>query len=781
MKIDGEITKILTKKDDDWGRYSVKGKHGTLLCVGILPNAVSGMKVVLEGHEEDTKWGHQFRIAKVISSSADEYAGIRSFLGDGYVKGIGPAKAKAIVKKLGEKSVSSFFTASGRKKLREIRGITDAIMEKALPSLQENIQYLPIVNYLNGAVTKNQAALIYKKYGDGAVQTLAGNPYILVYEVDGFGFLKADALAEAAGISPDSEIRIKAAISYVIDNACLVEGHCFLYKDDLLKRTLDFLTPVGSFDDVGDKAVENFFNNAVTEGAEAARAKFVKAHKPSEATLQKINEVLETRIFVTKNFENFIKDSANEGYLILEDDGAVYTKRMYETEKRTAEFLKSFASAEPLRRVSKTTIDKAIKNAVKRKKEDGINFVITDEQMNAVKKSLDNRISVITGGPGRGKTAIAEIVADAFIKSERGSTKKDILMLAPTGRAAQRLNESTGYEAQTIHRAAYKAEMNNDYPENKLIIVDESSMVDINLMLRTLKFAKNCQLLFMGDVNQIASVGPGKVLADMINSGKIPVSRLTKGHRNMGSIAVNAAYINAGKKLKDYEYDDAFVYTPCATSDIMDNIVHDYLAKINEYGIEEVMLISAMRERGPVAVAKLNNTLQNILTRGHEEFFSGGRTFRTGDRVMQTKNDYNLTLTDGSNSRDGVMNGERGTVTKIRHDRDETYLVIRFDDGFFGEYSQETAKELTLAYATTVHKCQGSEAKCVMMAYTYSDYMLLNRSLFYTGETRAKKEFRMYGEVQERYGKVLSAFDIAAGRINDRKRNTKLAERIKEA
>ena len=375
------------------------------------------------------------------------------------------------------------------------------------------------------------------------------------------------------------------------------------------------------------------------------------------------------------------------------------------------------------------------------------------------------------------------MIAEAFLSCGRWYSKEDIIMLAPTGRAAQRITESTGYDAMTAQRAVMALRTGKEsLPSKKLILCDESSMVDIYLFYDILKFARDCNLIFVGDIYQIASVGPGKVLKDLIDCGEIPCILLTQGHRNSGSIAHNSELINAGITIDRYEYDEHFVYIPATSENIFDAMIDDYKKKICQYGIKNVMLCSAMKERGAVCVSKLNTRLQQDLTAGQKEARFGNKLFRVGDRVMHTHNDYDFTIKRNGVIEKGVFNGERGSVAKISYNYEyETYiLTVLFDDGSIANYSKNSVDSLTLAYATTLHKCQGSEADCMMMAYTYGDYILLNRALFYTGETRAKKEFRFYGEEKWKYGEMLSAFDIAVGKADDNNRNTSLARWINE-
>lgn len=785
MVFEGEIVKILTQKENDWGRYQVKGLDGKkLLCVGVIPQASLGMDVTLDGMEQDTQWGHQYKITAVKKSAADKNAAARTFLGDGYLKGIGPTKANAIITKFGAKAVKLFETPEGLKKLLTVKGITENLLAKAMPTYEENKKLIPIIEFLNGSGTKKQISDIYEKYGDGAVRMLKKNPYVLVYEVDGFGFQRTDALALASGIRADSKERIMAGLTYVLDDAATGAGHCYLMTQDIEQRIGALLAPMPKFSDVGAKAAEN-----AAADWKAKREAFIEKYSPSAETLAQMDEVIKTREFIRDNLYNAMADAIDKG-IIVNDDGAIYTKKMYDLECNIADSLAKLASGRSVRYIKPELVDKAIKDVEERKTKEFEKegrpgtFVATEEQKNAVYTSLMHRVSIISGGPGRGKTAIAEIVAHGFLLAGHSYNREDVIMLAPTGRAAQRITESTGYPSMTAHRAVLSALKSHNYPNGKLVICDESSMVDVNLMAKILNYAKDCNLIFMGDVYQIASVGPGKVLKDMIDSGDIPCTILLQGHRNSGTIARNAELINAGMKIDRYTYDEHFIYIPSAIDKILDNILKDYVAKVKQYGITNVMLCSAMKDHGQVCVNKLNDALQELFTKGHKEAKYGSRVFRVGDRVMQTKNDYSFQLVSPDGTiRDGVFNGERGTIAEVRYNPEtEQYnLVVRFDDGSLGGYTPDTAQELTLAYATTLHKCQGSEADCMMMAYTYGDYMLLNRSLFYTGETRAKKEFRMYGEEQYRYGKMLSAFDIAVGKTDDIKRNTKLAERIRTA
>ena len=789
--INGTIAQILTQKENDWGRYKVNCIDGKkLLCVGIIPDASVGMGVCLEGDEEDNKYGHQFKISSVLHTEADENAGVRRFLTDGYIKGIGAVKAENIIRMFGSSAIDLFETEEGRQKLALAKGISDKVIENAMPSFEENRKYKDIVLFLNGTGTKAQVEKIYKTYGDKALPVLKKNPYRLQMDLDGFGFKKADKLALATGMKMDSKERIMAGIKFIIEDAETKNGDCFLTMDEVYSRVAAELVPMvtpASLKNRDDakRLSQKILDNAAKNWPEN-KEKFMEQHSPSMETVDQIAEIMNSRAIINDGIFEALSSAIEEGSLV-NSDGHIYTKKMFEIEGHTAEMISKMVNSHPVRFIKKETIEKAIKTVEERKTK-ALNasgkpgmFSVTDEQRKAVYVGLMNRVSIISGGPGRGKTAISEIIAEAFLMSGFHYSKNDIIMLAPTGRAAQRITESTGYPAMTAHRAVLSAKSNKNYPSGKLILCDETSMVDIYLAEQILYFAKDCNLVFVGDVDQIASVGPGRVLADMIASKTVPSILLTQGHRNTGSIANNSVLINQGMKIDRYTYDEHFVYIPCTSENIQDMMIRDYVKKVGEYGVRDVLLCSAMRERGAVCVNTLNTRLQEIFTKGKPEAkFSEGRVFRVGDRVMQTRNDYNFVKLVGHEKIEGVFNGEKGSVVKILPDpeNDSYKLVIQFDDGSFGGYTKASAQNLTLAYATTLHKCQGSEAACMIMGYTYGDYILMNRSLFYTGETRAKKEFRFYGEEKWKYGRMLSAFDVAVGKTDDSRRHTALSERI---
>ncbi len=806
----GEIVKIQSQKENDWGRYTIDSYGKRTLAVGVIPGATLGMTVTLEGGMETNKYGTQYKISEVLSTTDDEFSGIRTFLSDGYVKGIGLKTANQIIRMYGKNCLDLFDNEEGRKKLEAVPGLGKRSIKNALPSYKENKKYKDIVLFLNGAGTKGQIEKIYEKFGKQALKTLKTNPYCLQMELDGFGFRKADAIALATGIKKDSLYRIMAGIKFVLEEAQSAEGHCYLPIDEIRSRVIPLLVPTPKCKDISDEVA----NNAL-ENWDKNKETLIKSHDPSAATLCALSETAESRELINESLVDALNEAIEEKYLFNEE-GNIYTEIMHNTEVSVAKLITDMRKGNaPVRKIHPETIEAVIEEVEQRKTAENeahgkpVKFEITEEQRRAVYLGLMNRICIISGGPGRGKTAISEIIAKTFLKSGLYYDKSDILMLAPTGKAARRITESTGYYAMTVHRAVLSVKDKEELPKGKLILVDESSMVDIFLMLNIMKFSQYNNLIFVGDVNQIASVGPGKVLKDLIDSETIPCIILKEGHRNSGSIARNSESINAGLKHDHYLYDEHFVYMPFqpvykktatgalikddhgefaierkATEIMQQALVSDYMKNVEKYGFSNVMLCVAMKERGDVCTSKLNNAIQELNTHGKPTAeFSEKRKFRVGDRVMQIKNDYQfIKMSADHKLSKGVCNGETGTVAQILPDpeNDSFRLVVQFDDGCTGGYTKATIQNLQLAYAITVHKCQGSEAKCVMMAYSFSDYMLLNRSLFYTGVTRSSEICYLYGEERFKYGKMQSAFDVAVSRAVDIKRYTMLSDRLKD-
>lgn len=781
MVFKGYIKNILTQKENDWGRYRVESDSGVFrLAVGVIPFAALDMYVELSGEDTETQWGPQFTIKDVISSKASVYSGIKSFLCD-FVTGIGPVKAEKLVAEYGNTAADMLKDKKSQQELMRAGFFTKNTITKPVASYKKNAVYEPLVLFFNGATTKLQTETITKIYKgtDAAIKKIKKNPYCLYDDIKGFGFLKTDRLAKSLNVKATSTFRIKAGMTYVLDTAAETDGDCYLPYDVLKDRCVKLLGQMPKFADITEKIAENAADKWDADGKE----KFIKTHKPLQETVDGIEETIETRKYISECFDHVFNEAVADGRLI-NDKGRVVTKRMHDLEAFTAKTFSEMVSKEPTFFIAKKDIEQTIKE-IETEKDPSGDFKIEEEQKRAIYNGLTHRISIMTGGPGTGKTTTIEAIAKGFLKS--GHRKSDVLLFAPTGRAAQRIKEQTGYEASTIHRGIFDYSTEKvtikPAPCGKLIICDEFSMVDISLAMCLAKFASKSNLVIVGDVNQIASVGPGKVLKDLITSKVIPTVFLKLGHRNVGSIAQNAQLINSGAYISDYIYDEHFHYKGTKNkNDLPAMVINDYIKNVNKYGIQEVMLATAMREKGPCCVNRFNEQLQEIFTGTHDRVtLIKNHTYALGDRVMQTKNDYKFPRIRNNTKELGVFNGEKGTVIKVIHKEEnddlEDRIIVKFDDGSFGGYNKDNAINLTLAYATTVHKCQGSEAACMMMVYTFSDFMLLRRSLFYTGETRAKEEFFFYGE-EKAWGSRGSAFDVAVKKLDDKERNTMLSEKL---
>lgn len=776
MILTGTVTDIAVYKDDDWAVFTLEDKAGReYKCTGAIPGMSVNTRLVIEAEESRGRYGCQMKVTGILSEENDGLAGMRALLT--MMRGIGPTTAVNITDAFGDKSLD-IIKEGNLVMLAGVKGMGKKRADTAIRSYRAKKESISAVErltlFLNGSATENQIRLITEYFKDDAVREIKKNPYRLT-EVKGFGFKKADFIALHAdtGIRQDSIKRITAGISHVIAEAADKEGHCYLTRDDLRERTSLTLVPAPRLKGIKASDIEKALKDW-----DKSREGFIEEHDPQAETLDALDITAENRKSIDCCLTKALDAGLREGSLI-DVSGRIYTREMYGIERYVASVLLEMAGNKPVKTINECRIGMAVDMVTRRKNEslaEGMKeFAITREQMDAVRLGLSHRVSVISGGPGRGKTAITEIISEAF-------GPDDVIMVAPTGRAAQRMKESTGHMARTIHAAALAAEAKKEpHPVGKLVICDESSMVDIELMGRLLKYARDCNLILIGDADQLPSVGPGKALRDIIASGIIPCALLHEGHRNMGSIARNAELINKGFPPGKYKYDEHFDYMKTERDDIPDAAVRAYNDAVRKYGFREVLLCTPMRRN----VDLLNKELQELYTKGHDTLRDDyGHEYRTGDRVMHTKNNYEFNRITvrkdgGYDYSKGVMNGERGTVTRVIDLPDGTKgLEVMYDDGTYGRYLKETASaQLTLAYATTVHKCQGSEAKCVIMPLFWSDYVLMNRALLYTAETRAKDRFLAIGEEKlDKDGRKTEILAVAAKTADDRKRNTSLKE-----
>lgn len=745
------IKAIYTQDENGKGLYAVETFGEVSSIEATIPCAYVGMEIIINDEN-----------GKVIVTPTGKNQGLSNFLIDN-ISGIGPAKTQHVSLDL--------YNAILNENVIYVCGTLGVKEDKAkeiIAFAKGNRTILELYIITNGVCSKNKIHKIYETYGNRSCNLLRNNPYKLT-EMCGIGFLEADKIACSTGIAKDSFIRISSAINYILFTAAFSNGHCYLTKEQLKEELINLLVDIPKS---AGKAKEKACLNAIFDW-ENKKEKFIKTYKPMDEEIIYMDCAVSQINALEKNINGGI-EYAIHNYQCVREDNRLYVPAIYKAEVSSSNTVLKMIQNSKDYVFSDDEIKKALKEVENRKTEElrangkGA-FCATEEQLEAVYLAVQNRFSIISGGPGRGKTAIAEIIAQIY-KNKYGNDA--VLMMAPTGRAAQRITESTGYKATTIHYAITQPKTNN-----KLIIADESSMIDILLFSKFMEWAEQNSILLLGDVNQIASVGPGQVLRDLINCGNIPYIKLNKGHRNSGSIANNSDLINAGKPIYSYEFDNAFMYKPASRESISNTFLDYFDDAVKEFGIKNVMAITPSK-RGVLSVETLNKVIQKHYSDKNVSLqVSPDVIFHLGDRVMQTKNnrDFPLMLPDRTKGY-GIFNGERGTIIKIEKDKG---LFVQFDDGKIGAYKKETARELTLSYVMTIHKCQGSESPCVLMGMTFQDAFLINRNLFYTGETRAKKKIILIGEQKKskRGNYMQSAFDLAVYKTNDKERQTTLSKR----
>lgn len=668
----------------------------TMVCS--TPDADEGAFLTAQGDWIETaKYGRQFKAESAVPSRPSTINGIRNYLKSKYVKGIGDHYADLIVDKFGEDTIDILDFDPGR--LKEIPGIGATRIKRIVKSWQEHKEIKDVCLFLQsiGAGTAI-ATKIYDKYGKKSIQTIKDNPYILADEVDGVGFLTADKIALNLGIKVTDSKRIQSGVMFTLKTATQ-NGDVYSPEEKLTEDAANLLNV--------DKSL------------------------------------VEMDLFALKDSEK-----------IKAEGKCIYLPKMYYAETYTAKKLLSLKNGKCETIEVKDDFGKS----------EGITY--DDVQLEAIRKAMSSKVMVLTGGPGTGKTTTTKGIISAW-----ESAKLDILLAAPTGRAAKRMSEATGKDAVTIHRLLGVDKETHQFLHNEQIplkgdalIIDEASMIDISLMKSLLAaIPDDMRLVIVGDVDQLPSVGAGNVLRDIINSGVIPVVTLTRIFRQAmdSKIIVNAHRINEGKQP---EYDntaksDFFVINtednegiPSKIVDLVSNRLPKY------YGVEpkEIQVLSPMK-RSCNGVINLNVVLQKALNPIGNELQRGATIFRVGDKVMQTKNDYEKE----------VFNGDVGFVKEVNTEDDS--LIVDFD-GDDVEYKRGDLGNLSLSYACTIHKSQGSEYKVVVMPMTTQFYMMLQRNLLYTGVTRAKKACVIIGSKK--------AISMAVRNKTIQKRNTRLKERL---
>ena len=704
MKLTGEIIKVrYINEDNGYSVFDLNTSDGEIKIVGIFDSVNIGESLEVEGEfTYDNKYGEQLNVTtykKMLPSSVVE---IERYLSSGIIATIGPKNAGYIVEKFGKKNLDIVFDETDR--LIEVRGIGKKSIEKIKKSVEELRFSKNILFYLSGlGISLSLSKKIYSIFREDTLEIINENPYKLIKNVKGIGFLKADEIALKNNLDKTSPYRIESAIIYILTQKAINFGHVFYPKEKLTEE-------VSSLIGIEKNLIEPIY----------------------------MNLLLSSDIVVDNSF----------------DEPNIYLDYLYISESYIASKLAKMALNEDFKILF--NIDKEVKKSIENQ-----SIKLSEIQIDAIKSCFEENISIITGGPGTGKTTIINTISKIFI--ENGY---NISLCAPTGRAAKRIEETTGIEAKTIHRmlgyipSSYDDighfEYNEDNPlDTDLIIIDEMSMVDVVLFEKLLRGLKdNTKLIIVGDVDQLPSVGAGNVLKDLINSNKIKYTKLIDIFRQSenSNIIVNAHKINNGQEpiLNEKNSDFFFLNTdaPSITRNIVVDLISRRLPKAYGYDYSKDIQILTQSRKGICGVFELNKLLQDILnpkTEASDEILVGNKLFRVNDKVMQTKNNYNLSFIDDEGEENfGVYNGDMGHIIFI--DKSSNKLTVEMDDKRLIEYSLEDLDNLELAYAITIHKSQGSEFKSVIIPMFDGYKLLQTRNLLYTAITRAKENIVIVGD-----------------------------------
>ena len=676
-------------------------------AVGYCLPTADNLRYEIQGHwSKNPKHGVQYEVESYEEVIVPSKEGIIAYLSSGQIKGIGSKMAERIFDAFGLNTLNVLDHEP--EKLLTISGISKTKLKKICDSYLANRGARDVVAFLAPhGITPNRAVQLYREYGNETMEIVKNHPYRLC-EIAGIGFRSADQIAMNMGFAKVSAERVDEGLMFTLTEA-EGKGHLCMEKKDFVKTAMKILdTPELTIDMVANRA-----------------ARLVSAGRLS----------------------------CYKGY--------VYRARTAETEQQLAERIHVVQRSSPYARFS--SLDQEIN-----REEQKLGIRLDPEQRTAITTALQSPISVIIGGPGTGKTSIQKAILDIYRRQNPGGR---IVCCAPTGRAARRMEQSTGHPASTVHKAlGLIAGDDGQYGEPEsfdadLVLIDEVSMLDIYLAKHVLRSVpKGCQLVLIGDADQLPSVGPGAVLSEIIKSDVIPVVRLDRVHRqNAGSrIATNAKLIRHGNLSLEYGTDFQFLDSS-SIAESAEKIEKLYLQEIAKYGVDNVALLSPYRQKTETGVAALNERIRKDVnpqdpTKG--EITLGKKTFRTGDKVMQIKN------------HEDVNNGDIGYITDISGIGNDAVVCIDFGDGRNVEYDASELNMLDLGYASTIHKSQGSEYQSVIINLQCAHSIMLVRPLIYTAITRAKKQVIIVGERR--------ALCIAIKKQDTEKRGTQLAERLKE-
>ena len=701
-------------------KIAVKNYGDLVTVVGNMASVSVGTVVTVSGEwTHNPKYGRQFNAESWEESVPATVYGIEKYLGSGLVKGIGPKFAKLIVQKFGAQTLEIIEGAPD--KLIEVENIGQkrvAMIKKAW-SEQKEIKNVMLFLQEYGVSTAF-GYRIYKAYGELSIETVKNNPYKLADDIWGVGFKTADGIAAKLGMEKESFERCRSGIFYALNRLADDSGHCYVPLDELCKKCAEML--------------------------EIEESKIVMS----------VDHLVQAK----ELYREKIKESDN-----------IYLLPFYYSEIGTAKRLASIILNRQDNVIPPENAKKLLNELIDMQKRQGI---IYDEiQIEAVKAAVASKVFVLTGGPGTGKTTITKAIIQIFLNAD-----KTVLLAAPTGRAAKRMSEACGMESKTIHRLleskppdGFGRDAENPL-EGDVLILDETSMIDIVLMYNLLKAIPDAMtLIFVGDVDQLPSVGAGNVLGDVINSGCVPVVRLTHIFRQAANsrIVTNAHKINAGKmpdlsggKDSDFFFIQTVQDKENDPGDIVKQIVELCSSRLPKYykfdPVSDIQVLTPMK-RSETGSDNLNRVLQDALNKNTPALRRGATEYRLKDKVMQIKNNYEKQ----------IYNGDIGYICAI--DQTDKTLSVNFD-GNIVEYDILELDELVLSYAITIHKSQGGEFPAVVMPFSFSHFVMLGRNLLYTAVTRAKKAVVMIGDAK--------AVSYAAKNNDSHKRNTTLAERLRE-
>lgn len=773
---EGYIEKIKYKSDETgYCVMYVEGEEGEEIFVGTLPGASEGLYVIAEGeYVNHPQYDIQFNFTSYEIRMPKDTLGMERYLGSGIIKGIGAVLAKKIVKKFKDDTLRIMEEEPER--LAEISGISERKAQQIAKSYLEKKEFQEVAIFLSGyGISVNMAIRIYNAYGNKVYDILRTNPYKLAEDINGIGFRMADDIARRMGIAQDSEFRLRSALLYALNTAG-GEGHMYLPKPILLRRCVELTR--GSTNDVEGIYGQSTFGYAEYSDAASAGSAY---EQTVELLEQQLMDLLIAGKIVIKQ---------------VDEEDAIYLASNYYVELNSARLLTDLQLRYEM---NPAELDREIQTI---EKEEGL--MLDELQTTAVKSAIEAGVAVITGGPGTGKTTIINVIIKYF--SKHGM---EIKLCAPTGRAAKRMTESTGWPAQTIHRLleingameedgrnpdnhGMHFSRNADNPlECDAIIVDEMSMVDAYIFYALVQAVPyGTRLIFVGDVNQLPSVGAGNVLKDIINSGCFPVTTLNKIFRQEdgSDIVFNAHKIQRGEHLILTNKSRDFFFIPQRTAaQIVEEVQTLTLKNLPDYyGLspQEIQILCPMRKY-EVGVENMNQKLQSRLNpkaSNKPEHVRGDVVFRKGDKVMQIKNNYQQEWKIYGASKTGngkgyvidegvgVFNGDMGVITEIS-DYDEE-LTILFDDGRESVYNYKELDQLEHAFAVTIHKSQGSEYPAVIIPLLGGNRKLMNRNLIYTAITRARQLVIIVGDV--------NLVNQMIDNSEEQKRYTSLAFRIEE-